>query len=417
MDPVAVNGRPVGDGNECYVIAATGSGHNGSLEQAKQLIDGAVYGGANAIMFQAYGGDLYHDESPAVRRMVDEGRIDDRPGAFAEYMQSRVMDPSWHPELSRYASENGIDYIPSVFGDADLQLLAEYHRQGQILLAAIGIESMDHQDPIFVAKVASVARDLDIPVVMSTGVREGNSMERAAVTVDQVGAEMVLLHSVAGSPSVPHEQGLGEIRAMQQRLGVPVGFSDHTIGYVDPDTGEPVDSPSMAQAAVYENAHAIKAQIRLPDQADKAPGGPHRAVTPDGLRDMVTAIREAEAYPARAARRASDNIRIYQGRSDEPRPSERHLRDLQRTVIPTTDIAEGDELSWDNVTTGRGGVGMPARDFGQGAYASEDLQAGRAVRAEQLRPFRPETGNPTTLQRTPRRAPGAIPRNNTRPKR
>jgi sialic acid synthase SpsE len=349
--------------------------------------------------------------------MVEEGRIEDEPGAFAEYMAGRVMDPNWHPELSQYAAERGIDYVPSVFGDTELRLLADYHQQGRVQLAGIGIESMDHQDPMFVAKVASVARELDIPVVMSTGVREGDSMERATATVDQVGAEMVLLHSVAGSPSAPHEQGLSEIRAMQQRLGVPAGFSDHTIGYVDPNTGEDVDTPSMAQAAVYENAHVIKAQIRLPDQADKAPGGPHRAVTPDELRNIVTAIREAEADPARAARRASDNIRIYQGRSDEPRPSERHLRDLQRTVIPTTDIAEGVELSWDNVTTGRGGVGMPARDFGLGAYASENLQVGRAIRAEQLRPFRPETGDPTTPQRTPRRTPDATPRNNTRPNR
>ncbi|MGH3544496.1 MAG: N-acetylneuraminate synthase family protein [Mycobacteriales bacterium] len=376
--PVQVNTHSIGPGESCYFIAATGSAHNGSLEQAKALMTAARDSGANGIMFQAYDGTIYHDEAPAVRQLVQEERIPDQPGAFAEYMRSRVMGPDWHPALSDHAKELGIDYLPSVFGDSDLTLLADYHRQGKVVLGGLGIESMDHQDPMFVAKVARVAAELGIPVLMSIGVREGDSAATAAAVARDAGANVVLLHSVFGSPSAPEEQGLSELRRLQEELGVPVGFSDHTVGHPDADT------PATAHDAIYEGAAVIKAQIRLPEAAGQAPRGPHRALTPDEYHALVTAARDAEKNPAHLARRARPVTRIYEGNPHHPRPSEKQFRALQRTVIATSDIPAGAELTLANCTTRRGGVGVPAREFVPGTTARTAIPAGNVVRAEHL---------------------------------
>lgn len=376
---VQIGEREIGPGENCYFIAATGSGHNGSLELAKKLIDAAADGGAHAVMFQAYGGDIYHDEAPVVRQLVYEGRIEDRPGAFAEYMRRRVMDPGWHPALSDHARERHVDYLPSVFGDSDLNLLADYHRNDKAVLAGLGIESMDHQDSVFVAKVAAVAAELGIPVVMSTGVREGGySVNKAVDAARSADADFVLLHSVFGSPSAPEEQGLNEIRRLQDAFEVPVGFSDHSVGHPEADT------PAMARDAIFEAAGVIKVQIRLPEAADKAPGGPHRAVTPDEFRELVTAAREAENDPRRAVQRAQPHTRFYQGDRTRPRPSEQRWGAIQRTVIATSDITPGTELTSENCTTRRGGVGLPARDFTTGITARTALTAGRVVRTEEI---------------------------------
>ncbi|MGH3803709.1 MAG: N-acetylneuraminate synthase family protein, partial [Pseudonocardiaceae bacterium] len=222
------------------------------------------------------------------------------------------------------------------------------------------------------------------PLIMSTGVREEGSVDRAIAATRRANADVVLLHSVFGSPSAPHEQGLSEIRTLQDKYEIPVGFSDHTIGYRDPD-GRPVNTQAMARDAIYEKADVIKAQIRLPEAADRAPGGPHRALTPDEFGALVAAAREAEHNPNRAALRAQLITRFSEWPTNQPRPSELHLRDLQRTVIPTVDIPDGTELTLDNVTTGRGG-GIPARNFTLGSIATADLAAGRPVKPEQIRP-------------------------------
>ena len=46
---VNIAGRPIGDGERCFIIAEAGSNHNGSLEHAKRLIDVAVEAGADAV--------------------------------------------------------------------------------------------------------------------------------------------------------------------------------------------------------------------------------------------------------------------------------------------------------------------------------------------------------------------------------
>ena len=49
---VRVGDRSVGAGAPVFVIAEIGINHNGSVEVAKRLIDGAVLAGADAVKFQ-----------------------------------------------------------------------------------------------------------------------------------------------------------------------------------------------------------------------------------------------------------------------------------------------------------------------------------------------------------------------------
>ena len=49
---VRIGNRFVGSGEPVYIIAEIGINHNGSLEIAKKLIDGAVFVGCDAVKFQ-----------------------------------------------------------------------------------------------------------------------------------------------------------------------------------------------------------------------------------------------------------------------------------------------------------------------------------------------------------------------------
>ena len=49
---VEIGGRRVGAGQPVLVIAEIGINHNGSLDMARKLIDGAYLAGAEAVKFQ-----------------------------------------------------------------------------------------------------------------------------------------------------------------------------------------------------------------------------------------------------------------------------------------------------------------------------------------------------------------------------
>jgi N-acetylneuraminate synthase len=52
MASVKIGNRYIGEGEPVYIIAEIGINHNGSLDIAKKLIDGAVYAGCDAVKFQ-----------------------------------------------------------------------------------------------------------------------------------------------------------------------------------------------------------------------------------------------------------------------------------------------------------------------------------------------------------------------------
>src|SRR5689334_25336211 len=49
---IEIAGRLVGDGQAVFVIAEIGINHNGSIEIAKKMIDGAKLAGCDAVKFQ-----------------------------------------------------------------------------------------------------------------------------------------------------------------------------------------------------------------------------------------------------------------------------------------------------------------------------------------------------------------------------
>jgi len=60
MGKIKIGDQLIGDEEPCFIIAEAGSNHNGSLEQAKKLIDIAVEAGADAVKFTIRSYDLLY---------------------------------------------------------------------------------------------------------------------------------------------------------------------------------------------------------------------------------------------------------------------------------------------------------------------------------------------------------------------
>ena len=57
--PFSINGREIGINNPPYCIAEVGINHNGSLDQAKKMIEVAKQAGADAVKFQTFKADEF----------------------------------------------------------------------------------------------------------------------------------------------------------------------------------------------------------------------------------------------------------------------------------------------------------------------------------------------------------------------
>ena len=62
---VKIGDRVIGPGNPVYVVAEIGINHNGDLDLAHKLIDGAATAGADAVKFQiVYASELAQPGNP-----------------------------------------------------------------------------------------------------------------------------------------------------------------------------------------------------------------------------------------------------------------------------------------------------------------------------------------------------------------
>ena len=100
----AVGGRAIGDGEPVYVIGEIGINHNGSLEIAKKLIDGAIAAGCDCVKFQKRTPELC---VPADQRHLERdtpwGRL-----TYLEYRQRIEFNFAQYDEIDRYCRDRGI---------------------------------------------------------------------------------------------------------------------------------------------------------------------------------------------------------------------------------------------------------------------------------------------------------------------
>ena len=101
-----IGNKLIGEGEPCFIIAEAGSNHNGSLEQAKKLIDVAAEAGADAVKFQIYQAEnLYSKYTPGFSYL--KGRN------IYELIKSIETHREWIKELAGYCEEKNMDFLAS----------------------------------------------------------------------------------------------------------------------------------------------------------------------------------------------------------------------------------------------------------------------------------------------------------------
>ena len=254
MKTVKIEDRVIGGNNSCYTIAEAGSNHNGSLEQAKKLIEVAAEAKADAVKFQIFKAEELSADKKVQRKLKN-----------LEFRRE------WLKELNDYAKRKDILFLATPF-DAEAVDLSDKNNT-----AAFKIASGDLTNLPLIKYIAEKGK----PIILSVGLGTLAEIKEALDVIYSTGNENVaLLHCVASYPTKPEDVNLNVIKTLKQKFQVPVGFSDHTM------------EVSIPIGAVALGANIIEKHFTL-DRNLEGPDHPY-ALEPEELKIMVKGIRDVE---------------------------------------------------------------------------------------------------------------------------
>jgi N-acetylneuraminate synthase len=262
---VQVGGRWVGEGEPVFVIAEIGINHNGSLELAKKLIDGAVLSGADAVKFQKRTPEkCVPREQWQVERDTPWGRM-----TYIDYRRRMEFGEAEFAAIDRHCRERGILWFASSWDDESVDFMEQFdppcHKAASASLT-------DHD---LLRKMRSTGR----PLMLSTGMSTMQEIERAVAAV--AGGPLLLAHATSTYPCPLSDLNLRMLNTLKRQFAeCPIGYSGHETGL----------APTWAAVAL--GATFVERHITL----DRAMWGSDQAASVEigGLMRLISNIRDIE---------------------------------------------------------------------------------------------------------------------------
>lgn len=335
-----IQGRQIGPGEPVYVIAEMSANHHQHYDEAVKLIHAMKEAGADAVKLQTYTPDTMtlpvdSDHFRHHQHVLWKDRH------LYELYQEAFTPWEWQPRLSAVAQGLGMHLFSTPFDATAVEFLE------QMNVPAYKIASYELVDIPLLRCVAKTGK----PVIMSTGMASLAEIEEALQTLHAHGAPQVaLLKCTSAYPAPADDMNLRTIPHMAEAFRVPVGLSDHTLGW------------ATAVAAVALGACIVEKHFTL----TRAAPGPDSgfSMEPHEFRAMVDAIRETE-------RALGDvNYSITE--------REKESRRFRRSLFAVQDIRRGEAFTGENVRSIRPAAGLPPKflDCVLGRIAARDISRG-----------------------------------------
>lgn len=259
-----------------WIVAELSANHNQSLNRAKETIKAIADTGADAVKIQTYKPEslclnLNNEYFGKIKSGIWQG------STLWDLYQQAALPYSWHKELQHLAHQLGLAFFSSPFDEEGVDFLQT------LAMPYYKIASFEINHIPLIQKVASTGK----PIIISTGIADIEDIQLALDTCYAAGNHQVaLLKCTSQYPATIEQANLATITDMQQRFGVPIGLSDHTLG------------PLVATIAVSLGARLVEKHFTL----NRADGGPDStfSMEPDEFAAMITQIRQVESSLGKA---------------------------------------------------------------------------------------------------------------------
>jgi len=194
-----------------YVIAEIGTVHDGSLGNAKKLIEIAKESGAECVKFQLHIADFETTrDAPMPPYFREENRY--------EYFTRTSFDIEQWSHLVEFAKDLEIDFLVSPFSNEALDLLR------QLGMRRFKVPSGELSNKML---LEDIAIDFD-HVFVSTGMSNYKEIDWAmSHFLEQLG-KVTIMQCTSLYPCPTNQVGINVISEFLNRYSCRVGFSDHT---------------------------------------------------------------------------------------------------------------------------------------------------------------------------------------------
>ena len=262
---VNIGNRRVGDGEPIYIIAEIGINHNGSLEMAKKLIDGAVFAGCDAVKFQKRTPELSTPPDQwYIERETPWGRM-----TYIDYRRKVEFGIDEYMEIDFYCKQKRIHWFASCWDEEAVDFIDQFDP------VTYKAASATITDGSLLQKIRNTGK----PVILSTGMSSMAEVEYAISLLDL--NNLLIAQSTSTYPCKVNELNLMVIRSFMEKYNtIPIGYSGHETGL------------APTYAAVALGASFIERHITL----DRALWGTDQAASVEitGMFRLVKDIRDIE---------------------------------------------------------------------------------------------------------------------------
>lgn len=262
-----IGSTAIGDGQPVYIIAEIGINHNGSLDNAIAMIDGAIKAGADCVKFQKRTPErCVPRDQWNIERDTPWGRM-----TYIDYRRKVEFGEDQYTVIDEHCRRQRIDWTVSCWDQESVDFMEQNFHVPFYKAASASLTDIE-----LLRQMKSTGK----PLMISTGM---STIEEITSAVKAVGVEQLLIaHTTSTYPCKPEELNLDVIRTLQALYpNVPIGYSGHEVGL------------QTTIAAVAMGAAFVERHITL----DRAMWGTDQAASVElsGLSRMVRDIREVES--------------------------------------------------------------------------------------------------------------------------
>lgn len=303
-----------------FIIAEAGVNHNGNIDIARELVDVASASGADAVKFQTFKAESLVCKS--ARKADYQMKTTNQEESQFDMLKKLELTPEMHEELLDYCKKKGIMFLSTPFDIDSLHYLIECG------IDIIKIPSGEITNYPLLKEAGKTGKQIIISSGMSTLDEVRNAVN---VLKDNGSSDITVLHCNTEYPTPFADVNLQAMITMKEKLGVAVGYSDHTQGIE-----VPIAAAALG-ASVIEKHFTLDQNMEGPD---------HKAsLEPAELHAMVHAIRNIESAMGDGKKKPSES-------------EKKNICIARKSIVAKCNIGEGEIFTEDNLTTKRPGTGL-----------------------------------------------------------
>ncbi len=211
---IEIMGRKIGMDYAPLVIAEIGINHNGSLAEAKKLVEAAKSAGAELVKHQTH---IIDAEMSERAKQAIPGNSD---FSIWDIMARCALSEEDEIELKRYTESLGMIFISTPFS------FAAVDRLEKMGVPAYKIGSGEMNNYPFDRYVASKGK----PIILSTGMNDLSAVQKAVACIREYHDNFAILHTTNLYPSAPEHIRLGALEELKSAFpNEVIGLSDHSL--------------------------------------------------------------------------------------------------------------------------------------------------------------------------------------------